>query len=59
MIMRIETITQTVLEASAGHMLTNGVTYGESVVLGVGDSPNNWHEITVEEYEEIMKEDNE
>ena len=52
--MKIETITQTVLRASEGHKLTNGTAYGESVVLGVGDSPDNWHEITIVEYEKIM-----
>ena len=54
--MKVETITQTVIRASEGHMLTNGVAYGESVVLGVGDSPDNWHEITLEEYEAIKAE---
>lgn len=57
--MKVETITQTVIRASESYMLTNGVAYGESVVLGVGDSPNNWHEISLAEYEEIMKENNE
>ena len=54
--MRVETITQTVIRASEGHKLTNGVAYGESVVLGVGDSPDNWHEIPLEEYNRIMSE---
>ena len=54
--MKVETITQTVLRAGEGHMLTNGNAYGKTVVLGVGDSPDNWHEITVDEYEEIMRE---
>ena len=54
--MKVETITRMVLRASEGHMLTNGVAYGESVVLGVGDSPDNWSEITVEEYEKIQLE---
>ena len=53
--MKIETITQTVLRASEGHKLTNGKTYGSTVVLGTGDSPDNWYEITIEEYNEIMK----
>ena len=53
--MKIETVTQTVLRASEGHKLTNGTAYGSSVVLGAGDSPDNWHEITIEEYNEIMK----
>lgn len=53
--MKIETVTQTVLRASEGHKLTNGTAYGSAVVLGVGDSPDNWREITIEEYNEIMK----
>ena len=57
--MKVETITQTVLRASEGHKLTNGSAYGESVVLGVGDSPDNWYEITVEEYDAIMAEQDE
>ena len=55
--MKIETITQTVIRASEGHKLTNGVAYGETVVLGVGDSPENWHEITIEEYNKIIAEE--
>ena len=57
--MKVETITQTVLRASEGHILTNGVAYGEAVVLGVGDGPDNWYEITQEEYDAIMAEDEE
>lgn len=57
--MKVETVTKTILRASEGHRLTNGTAYGESVVLGVGDSPDNWHEITIEEYSEIMKEEEE
>ena len=53
--MIVETVTQTVLRASEGHKLTNGTAYGSSIVLGAGDSPDNWHEITVEEYNGIMK----
>lgn len=52
--MKVETITQTVIRASEGHKLTNGTSYGELVVLGVGDSPDNWHEIPIEEYNEII-----
>ena len=52
--MKVETITQTVLRASEGRKLTNGNAYGDSVVLGAGDSPDNWHEITNEEYNVIM-----
>lgn len=54
--MKVETITQIVLRASEGHMLTNGTAYGKTVVLGVSDSPDNWYEISIEEYERIMTE---
>lgn len=53
--MEIKTITQTILEASAGHILTNGEAYGYTVSLGKGDSPGRWHEITQEEYDAIME----
>ena len=55
--MDIKTKEYTVIVASEGYILTNGVAYGSSVALGMGDSPDNWHEITVEEYEKIMIED--
>lgn len=55
--MIVETVTRTVLRASEGHKLTNGIAYCASVVLSVGDNPEDWHEITVEEYNEIMKTD--
>jgi len=47
------------LTASVGMVLTNGESFssvGGSVYLGVNDSPENWHEITKEEYEKITKE---
>jgi hypothetical protein len=44
------------LTASAGMILTNGETYSEEVYLGKYDKPENWQEITKEEYEKILKE---
>ena len=41
---------RTKLTASDGMILTNGETYGRVVYLGTGDSPDNWYEITEEEY---------
>ena len=55
--MEIKEIKVTIIEASEGHILTNGSAYGKVVSLGVGDSAENWHEITVEEYEEILAEE--
>lgn len=42
--------------ASDGFVLTNGEVYGKIIYLGVNDSPDNWHEITEEEYAEIVAE---
>ena len=53
--MKQETITSIKLIASEGMLLTNGDTFGKEVYLGTGDSPENWHEITEEEYEEKQK----
>jgi hypothetical protein len=44
------------LIASPGMVLTNGNAYGTTVYLGKNDKPENWHEITEEEYEEILRE---
>lgn len=43
------------IRASEGMILTNGNAYGATVELGVGNSPDNWHEITLEEYASIME----
>lgn len=50
-----ETITRIKLTANDGYVLTNGETYGKEVYLGVNDSADNWHEITEEEYAEVLK----
>ena len=55
-IMKQETITSIKLIASDGMILTNGETYGTEVYLGTGDKAENWHEITEEEYNEILAE---
>ena len=55
--MEIKQITQTILNASEGYVLTNGISYGYTVALGAYDSPDNWYEITVEEYESILAEE--
>lgn len=44
------------LTANIGMILTNGKAYGKDVYLGKNDKPENWHEITEKEYEEILKE---
>lgn len=47
------------LTASDGMVLTNGETYssvGGEVYLGINDSAENWKEITKEEYESVLAE---
>ena len=52
---KINTITQTILTAEEGHYLTNGETYGKTVVLPSAENAENWHEITEETYNAIVK----
>lgn len=42
------------LTASDGMVLTDGETYAVEVWLGDWDSPENWHEISVAEYEAML-----
>lgn len=35
--------------------LTDGNTYGQTIYLADGASPDDWHEITAEEYEAAQK----
>lgn len=41
--------------ASDGMRLTNGVAFGKVVELGVNSKPEDWHEISEEEYNKSMK----
>ena len=49
--MKTETITQRILTADDGMNLTNGETYGKTVVLPVDADPSRWYEITEAEKE--------
>ena len=53
--MKQETITRIKLTASEGKKLTNGKDYVEETFLAVGKTADDWYEITEEEYEEIVK----
>ena len=44
------------LTASKGKVLTNGEVYSKEIYLGVNDSADNWHEITEDEYNNILAE---
>ena len=53
------TIEITKITPSEGMVLTNGETFSlDFVHVGKNDSVENWHEITIEEYERIMAEQN-
>lgn len=54
--MIIEEIKLRKLVSTDGFVLTNGETYGKEVYLGKNDKPENWHEITDEEYQTILAE---
>lgn len=44
--MKIETITQKILTADEGMYLTDGETYGKTVVLPMSADPAEWREVT-------------
>lgn len=46
-----------VIEASEGMILTDGRIYGSKIYLAEGVSPENFKEITKEEYNLILKEE--
>ncbi len=55
--MEIKEIKLRELKPSKGKVLTNGETYSATpIYLGVNDNPDNWHEITEEEYNKIVAE---
>ena len=54
--MKISTIELRKITASDGMVLTNGEAFGKEIYLGKNDSPDNWREISDEEYEKILAE---
>lgn len=57
--MTLQTIELRKMTASEGMVLTNGEAYGKEIYLGKNDVPENWHEITDAEYEEVLKQQEE
>lgn len=55
--MKTETITQRILTADEGMCLTDGETYGKTVVLPADADHSVWHEITEEEAEKRMNDE--
>ena len=49
------TIKITKLTASDGMVLTDGETFAKEIYLGKNDRPDNWHEITEAEAQEMME----
>lgn len=54
--MKTETITQRILTADEGMYLTNGETYGKTVVLPVDADPSEWREVTEAELPKVEEE---
>lgn len=50
-----ETVKQIILTADEGMYLTNGETYGKTVVLPEGANVDDWHEITEAEYNALQE----
>ena len=52
--MIVSTVQLRKLVADDGMTLTDGDSYGKTIDLGVNDSPENWHEITDAEAQEVQ-----
>ena len=55
----MQTHNVTILQASDGHWLYNGETFGRAVQLAPSASPDDWREVTNAEKEEIEREQQE
>ena len=47
---------RTILKAKDGYVYTNGTDYGKIIYLANGVSADDYHEITEEEYNKILEE---
>ena len=50
----MKVIKQVILTAEEGFYLTDGKSYGKTVILPAGENTANWHEITEEAYTAIQ-----
>ena len=50
---------RTVLRANEGFVYTNGEIYGTTIYLAEGNSADGFYQITKEEYENILREEEE
>lgn len=57
--MKIDRIERTVISADEGKILTDGEHYGKVFALAEGRTAEEFTEITEQEYQEILKEENE
>ena len=53
--MRTQTVSATVICADEGKILTDGKVYGRTIYLAKNRSPEEFHEITEAEYNEIRE----
>ncbi len=57
--MKAETITVKVLKAEKGKILTDGEIYGRTIYLAKGRTVDEFHEITEDEYNDIIAQNEE
>ena len=56
---RGEKMGRQIIEAKNGMVFTDGEIYGKKIYLAVGETADKFYEITIEEYEEILKQEEE